>query len=189
MLWKLLSSGGKNPTIINMKTSTSVDPRAPLTILTGHPRDKQRAVSLQELSRSLPLGTGPLALIHLSSFTQDTQNLPSPLPKLTMMVWKSQSISTVLLLWRRSCMRLDIKKVELFDSEEEYDKISEQSNLWSLNFCQKSEPFLAPGWPVCCVASKTNIMLTRWCAVSFAGLQLKCPKQQQQTNKEPAVSR
>lgn len=86
MLWKLLSSGGKNPTIINMKTSTSVAPRAPLTILTGHPRDKQRAVSLQELSRSLPLGTGPLALIHLSSFTQDTQNLPSPLPKLTMMV-------------------------------------------------------------------------------------------------------
>lgn len=108
---KTVEQWGKNPTIINMKTTTSAAPRAPLTILTGHPRDKQRVVSLQELSRSSPLGTGPLALIHLSSFTQDTQNLPSPLPKLTMMVWKSQSISTVLLLWRRSCMRLDIKRL------------------------------------------------------------------------------
>ncbi|KAB0392717.1 hypothetical protein E2I00_013146 [Balaenoptera physalus] len=68
----------------------------------------------------------------------------------------------------RSCMRLDQK-------EEENGKISEQSKrqtrkLWSLNFCQKPEPFLAPGWSVCCVGSKTNIMLTRWCSISFAEL-------------------
>lgn len=158
----------KTTTVNIKKTMSECHSQSPSAHLHWPPQ-RQAEVSLKRIS--LTHVTRPLIIIWV---TQNTQNSSSFLPNWPW--WLESPKVSQQCIHLRIYMRLDIKKVSSSTQRKRNGSLLQKSStreateLWTLNFCQKSEPSPVPRLPVFWVALKTKLILTSWSFKSFAEL-------------------